>query len=418
MNRTATTAPIAAEAGSTTSGRLATLALALVVALPLVVFFSTRAAAPMAALAAAATLAAWLVGGGRPDSREFAARPLAAGILALILAWLAIGAYWPVFLEALGSAVVAWSLFRLLPRPLPRWFAPALTLVVACCCALLLYEFANTLAIRRTLGLRPNSFVYNRPVIVLTILFWPLTGLLVAQHGRIGAIVAVALGFLIGWTVWRSDSGAATLAIGVAVLAYAAAWIAPRLSVRIAMAALVAAFAIAPVLGDIVARIVPPRVHEQLAEVNTQSRTEIWQSFGALTRSDGISGFVFGQGFGTAHVMRDLPVAAQVPENRRTMLAGGHTHNAFLQVWAERGLLGALAACAALIWMLWRIGRGPAAMIPPRIALVALAATIAAVGHGAWQGWWITILGLAAALLVSSPARTTSPFRPPETTAP
>lgn len=419
MNRSAPLAPPASVADSRNRGPFATLTLALVVALPLVVFLSTRAAITMAALVAAAALTAWWVGGGRPDAGSFRARPLLTAGVALIVAWLAMGAYWPVYLEALGAALVAWVLFRLLPRELPRWFVPALALVVALCCALLLYEFANTLAIRRALGLRPNSFVYNRPVIVLAVLFWPLAGLMAAQYGRGGAAAAGMLGSLVAFTVWRSDSGAALLGLGVAALAYLAAWAAPRLAVRLAMAAIVVAFAVAPVAGDIVARFVPPAAHERLAEANTESRTAIWQSFGALTRADGVSGFLFGQGFGTAHVMGGLPVAMQVPENRRAMLAAGHTHNAFLQVWAERGLLGALAACAALVWLLWRIGRGPRASIPARLALVALAVTIAGVGHGAWQGWWIAILGLAAALLVSRPAmHDLSASRPPENPAP
>lgn len=416
MNRTA---PIAADAGIQTSGTFAMLALALVVALPPVVFFSTRAAAPMVALAAAAAFAAWLADGGRPDWKAPLARPLAAGGFAFGFVWLALGAHWPIFLEALGSALVAAVLFRLLPRQLPRWFAPLLALVIATCCLLLLYEFANTLAIRRALGLRPNSFVYNRPVIVLAVLFFPLAGLLAAQYARRGAIAAAALGALVAWTVWRSDSGAATLAIGVSALAFGFARLAPRLAIRVAMAAIVVAFAIAPVMGDIVARFVPPGAHERLAEANTQSRTQIWQSFGALTRHDGVTGFLFGQGFGKAHIMRELPVAMQVPEDRRTMLGAGHTHNSFLQVWVERGLLGALAACAALLWLLWRIGCGPREAIPGRIALIALATTIATVGHGAWQGWWIAILGLAAALLVSKSAMSQSiPARPPENPAP
>lgn len=66
-----------------------------------------------------------------------------------------------------------------------------------------------------------------------------------------------------------------------------------------------------------------------------------------------------------------------------------------LQAWAETGALGAGLLTLAGLLLLARLRRRPAAELAPRLAMFAAAFSIAAVGHGAWQGWWIAALGAA-----------------------
>lgn len=77
-----------------------------------------------------------------------------------------------------------------------------------------------------------------------------------------------------------------------------------------------------------------------------------------------------------------------------------HPHNAFLQWWVELGLPGVVLCLAIVGSLLWRIGNMVAA--GPRAASLACAAaglTIALLGYGVWQAWWMSTLWLAAALL-------------------
>jgi O-antigen ligase len=68
-----------------------------------------------------------------------------------------------------------------------------------------------------------------------------------------------------------------------------------------------------------------------------------------------------------------------------------HPHNAVLQVWVELGLLGALLALAAILWLGWplfaaaRDRRGAASAA----GTLAAASSAACISFGIWQPWWV-----------------------------
>jgi O-antigen ligase len=99
--------------------------------------------------------------------------------------------------------------------------------------------------------------------------------------------------------------------------------------------------------------------------------------------------------------MAEDPVAQMVADPFRVLLGAGHPHNALLQIWVELGAAGAVLAATLLvlttIWA-WRL-RGLAAVIVAGLAGTVL--SIAAVSHGAWQGWWIADVGAAIALIAA-----------------
>jgi O-antigen ligase len=65
-----------------------------------------------------------------------------------------------------------------------------------------------------------------------------------------------------------------------------------------------------------------------------------------------------------------------------------------LQVWAETGLAGVLVALGLLLWGVVRpLSRLEARRLAPRFAAFAAILAVALVGHGAWQGWWLALLG-------------------------
>jgi O-antigen ligase len=77
------------------------------------------------------------------------------------------------------------------------------------------------------------------------------------------------------------------------------------------------------------------------------------------------------------------------------MLAVGHPHNSFLQVWAELGIVGAGLMAALLALALRAVAALPRFQAVTALGLLGAATAVAFVEHGAWQGWWVAGLGAA-----------------------
>lgn len=76
-----------------------------------------------------------------------------------------------------------------------------------------------------------------------------------------------------------------------------------------------------------------------------------------------------------------------------------------LQAWAETGVIGIGVLTLAGLLLLLRLSQLPASEMAPRLALFSGAFAISVVGHGAWQGWWIAVLGASILWFGSSCAR-------------
>jgi O-antigen ligase len=83
-----------------------------------------------------------------------------------------------------------------------------------------------------------------------------------------------------------------------------------------------------------------------------------------------------------------------------------HPHNAALQIWLELGLVGAIAAAAAMLALGRRI-RGDRATRAALAGTLLAACTVGSVGYGIWQGWWMgalwILVALGAVLIPSKP---------------
>ena len=80
-----------------------------------------------------------------------------------------------------------------------------------------------------------------------------------------------------------------------------------------------------------------------------------------------------------------------------------HPHNAVLQIWIEFGIIGALALCVFITVMLHNIAKLAADKSlrdESRLCLTIFAGVLAVscTGYGLWQGWWLGLLTLLAAL--------------------
>lgn len=313
-----------------------------------------------------------------------------AGLAVLSLAW---GHHPRVAAFVMGevalSAGAALILAAALPRRVPDAVLRTAAWAFAAACILILADLALGLPLRRALGVRAVTFIYNRPAITLLLVFWPLAGLLWSAGYR---VALAALAALVAATVVYCDSGAAVLGLVAGLLALGLALALRKGAAALVGLGMIASLAVAPVLGQIADWAAPPTVVEGLQDAHARDRIEIWQSFGAVVRER----FVLGTGFGTSSALAQDPVVQEVPEDARVLLGVWHAHNGYLQVWIELGLLGAILAGMAIALALRSVGRLSGPPLSAGLAAFACAAAIMLVGHSAWQGWWIASLGVTA----------------------
>jgi O-antigen ligase len=188
------------------------------------------------------------------------------------------------------------------------------------------------------------------------------------------------------------------LGLAAALTAYGLARVIGRGGVAVVGAGLAAAIALAPVMGALAERALPPSVHEGLARANTRARIEIWKTFGASVRENPVLGA--GLGVSPTFVERGpAPAAAGVDPSTVTLW---HPHNAALQVWVELGAVGAVLGMIVVMLLLARIARLPGELRAVSLSLIAAVAAVSLVGHGAWQGWWPAAIGAAIVWLRAS----------------
>ncbi len=416
--------PASGAGHASVSARLATLGGVLLVALPLAMWIANRSAPLVLALSALSFGAACILAEGwRAPARRlllFLRGPVGLSLVAF-LCWSLVTLTWShrLFpgLAALGElalplacgAVIATS--RLLQPSLSLNRALALSICAAA--MLMTAELATHLSVRTMLDIgRQQGFIINRPILTCLILSSPALVMLLAGPGtrRLDVLLVGLVVLAVGWICFGADSGAAGLGFILMALVWIAARVLPRLTLWAVMAGFAATMAFAPVIGRIVDAALPPSLHERLANSHSRERADIWLSFGeaAMARP------LFGAGFATTPTLDRHPVARAVSEPHRLLLAVGHPHNAPLQAWVETGAIGAGLLAFAGLALLSRLRRLRARDLAPRLALFSAAFGIASVAHGAWQGWWIAALTVAALWLMAplplEPARASAPI--------
>ena len=386
--------------------------------LPLAMVLANRSSPVVVAIAALAFLAGrWREGQGEAPSLLIAPLRTPLGLAALaFLGWGLVSLAWSPFpalsLRVLGeflpTLLAAYLLARLAPGRIPAFALPLGCCAVVASGLIIAVDLALDLPVERMFGGRAAAFVHNRPALTLDLVAAPLALLLWRARMRLAALAT--LGFA-GLGILRSISGAAMMGLmaGLAMAGLSRA-LPRRVGLAVAALGLGLAVALAPVEGDLLAKAMPDAAHAQLTQSSSRARVAIARSFGTAVAAAPWRG----AGIGTSARFAQTPVAAQVAPDLRTLLAVGHPHNSFLQVWAELGVPGAFLATLVLMLMLARLSALPAADLAVALGLVAGAAAIAFVEHNGWAGWWTA--GLGAAITWARAARARS--RPPATDQP
>ena len=383
-------------------------------ALPLAMAAANRSSPAVMAMSAVLFLAAALAEDRRAAWVAVTA-PLrtAAGLTALaFLGWCCLSLAWSPF-PALSwrtagefgpTLLAAYLVARLAPGRMPPGTALAAAWMMGLAGVYILADLAADLAVQKAVGGRVAYFIFNRPVLTMLLLVGPLAAVLV-RRGH--SLAAGLVGFVVAAAILCSVSGAATLGLLAGTGLALAAWFLPRRAgLGLAGAVLALAVILAPVEGDLLHRLMPEAAHERLVQSSSRARVTIARGFGAAVAADPWRG----AGYGTAGRFAETPVTEAIDPEWRGMLAVGHPHNSFLQVWAELGLVGAGLMAALLFLALRAIAALPRLQAVTALGVLGAATAVAFVEHGAWQGWWVAGLGGAVTWLRdgwAAPARVT-----------
>ena len=385
------------------SGRLAAAGATVLALVPVVMALANRSSPLLVGLAALLFLVAAFAD-DRAGTRAALLAPLRTplGLAALaFLAWCCVSFAWTPFpgasarsaREFLPTLVAAYILARLAPGRLPAFAAPLAAASVVAASLLIIVGLSTGLPVQKALGQRVAEFVFNRPALTNLLIAGPLALVLIRRgHRRIALsmLAFAAAGIL------RSVSGAAAMGLLAGVAMFGLARLLPaRWGIGLAGLGLGLAVALAPIEGDLLRRVMPEAAHERLVQSSSRARVAIARSFGAAVAADPWRG----AGYGVSARFAEVPAAGQIEPELRAMLAVGHPHNSFLQVWVELGIVGAILAGAVLMLMLRSLAVLPPGPRAAALALVAAAASVAFVEHGAWQAWWTAGLGVAISWL-------------------
>ena len=188
--------------------------------------------------------------------------------------------------------------------------------------------------------------------------------------------------------------GTSKLALTGALIVFAAAWLAPRLTGRLVVLGwVIACVAVLP------AALIAHRIdlhNAKWLEPSTRHRIIIWN----YTAEQVLKAPWLGVGAHTTYVLGpQLEQTLKTPPDeqfRRTLST--HSHSVYLQTWFELGLVGATLLTLLGLAILQAIRALAVPLQRYAYATFASAAIMAASSYGMWQIWFIAMFGLCAAL--------------------
>ena len=244
------TTPAANGLRKPASTRLAAGAALLIAALPVAMALANRSAplflllAALVVVACVVTEAGWRgVGSGLAELKRSPVAFASAAFIGLsLISWgwsVDRTESWRTLEEGVVPLLAGAALLCFLPRVAPRWTGLAVALGVIVAALISIGELRSGMPIRKALHLRAIAFEYNRPVLTLLALFWPLCALAAstrtASHfPQASPTVLPAFmpkgASLVFWSalpvttlaIWISQSGTAMLAKALSVAARAA----------------------------------------------------------------------------------------------------------------------------------------------------------------------------------------------------
>ncbi len=254
---------------------------------------------------------------------------------------------------------------------------------------IIIIDLRTGFQLRQLTGGRATDYSYNRSIVTLTLLVWPLLALVLARR----QLLVLALLVPVPLAVCMGESQTAVLGLLVGVLVLPVAWFLPRLTNWLGLVTVLAVLAVSPFFGTLAKQALGASFHKAMEAGHSDDRVQIWLSFEAAAQKK----WLLGNGFGSSLNLQNAAVAKEIAPERVTLLGASHPHNAFLQLWVELGLTGAALAAVLFVFLFRAVRRADPHLQPFVLTWIAVVCAIGLVSHGAWQAWWVAAIAASAA---------------------
>lgn len=242
-----------------------------------------------------------------------------------------------------------------------------------------------------------QPYLLNRGMATLAFLFWPAVLVLKALDlpARRHAAALLGLAPVAGAILFSGHATSKIAFVGAAAM-FIAATISSRLAGRLAVVLWTAATLL-------VVPIAAAAYHNQLYRApwlvfSAQHRIVIW----GYTAEQVAKSPLLGVGLDTTRPLHDArdANAPRAPGSNIPLSAGAHSHNGYLQVWYETGLVGVIFLLAIGLLLLRSVARAPREAKPYLYATFATGALLAASSFSLWAPWFAASFGFAAIFCV------------------
>lgn len=289
-------------------------------------------------------------------------------------------------MQLLGSAIVIGILVAGMQHRHVTRIDLLMPVGLAVASLLVIIHFTMSAPVNAVLGVPTADYYLNRTAVAIA-LFSPVVFYGLYRDRHILAFIALAFATLVAISL--SSSWSAKLAILAIIASAPFSLAAPRLFHRLVTYAMVLTLLAAPLYVGHINALIPQSLHDTVGYGSMGFRGDMWREYIALFWQKPILGF----GMEASSAVSQSDFGTSFTEEQLLLLSLGHPHNAVVQIWFEFGLIGALIA-ASLVWLLLT------AMNRLKDGLVSVATTtsvgiytVAFVSHGAWQAWWLCLVG-------------------------
>lgn len=294
-----------------------------------------------------------------------------------LFCFLAAGVLW-VSIDALPEAVLQRTVRRI---------GTALLFALPVTAILIFIQYNTGGALNAAIGADSDNYILNRSAVAIAV-FAPIAALAAPQRQWLKLVLLSFSAF----ATFETESSSAQLGVLLIVVLMAPALIWPRLTYRVVAAGILVTFLSMPLTVSHVNSMIPQAIHDRVGYGSLTIRGLIWTEYANLLPNK----LWLGYGMEASKVADKLPETASYPPERLKLLSLGHSHNASVQLWFELGLAGAVLYAIAMALAFLRIDRLKGRDLTAAALTIAVLYGVSVVSHGAWQGWWLSLIVLAA----------------------
>ena len=244
-----------------------------------------------------------------------------------------------------------------------------------------------------------RTYVLNRNIGVLNLLFWPVLLIAANEAERLKDLKSKLCVYGLFFATFCATFLSVHKTSKVALVFACAVFVLSKLSKRAALSAMTVIWMLATLAVVPASRIAYDNglQNSTVLAGSARARIVIW-NFEAQQIPEA---WLLGRGIQSVIYYDQLqaPTATVVPGELSAQRNGHHSHNIYLQIWYELGAVGALLFSIAGLLILRRIASMPARSFPFAIAAFASVTAIMAFSWGLWQHWYFAAVCMSAAVL-------------------